>query len=318
MDLISLDYPDGISTIDTGYLRPGFDASHLIVEGGKAAFVDVGTTLAVPLLLEALRERGIARDQVTHVLVTHVHLDHAGGAGALLQELPEARLVVHPRGARHLIDPARLIEGTIAVYGASRFRELYGEVVPVPEDRVVIAEDEWTLDFHGRPFLFLDTPGHARHHYCMIDRRTHSLFSGDNFGIAYRELHTPNGPFIFPTTTPVQFEPDQMHATLERLMLYTPTSAYLTHFGRVDSLDALAADLHWRLDQFLEAADAVRHLKDNRQPLLAKKIREVLHQEYRRHGGTLPDAELDAVLQFDYELNAQGIEVWLQREESAA
>ena len=316
MQHLWIDHPDGVTTIDTGYLRPGFDASHLMVEDGYAAFVDVGTTLNVPELLQVLEEKQIPREKVTHVMVTHVHLDHAGGSGALLQELPEAVLVVHPKGVRHLVNPEKLIAGTKAVYGEQRFAELYGEIVPVPEDRVLIAEDEFTLDFHGRPLLFLDTPGHARHHYTLLDQRSHSLFPGDNFGISYRELDTPNGPFIFPSTTPVQFEPAKLHATLERLMLYTPTAAYLTHFGRVTGLDSLAADLHWRLDRYLEAADSVRDAGAEREALLREKIRLVLHEEYRKHGGLLPDEKLDELLAFDYDLNAQGIEVWMQREEA--
>ncbi|HAF90010.1 MAG TPA: MBL fold metallo-hydrolase, partial [Deltaproteobacteria bacterium] len=112
-----IDYPDGVTTIDVAYVRSGFAASHLIVENGYAAFIDTGTSLSVPLLLKVLAEKGISREKVTHVMPTHVHLDHAGGGGALMQEFPNAVLVVHPRGARHMIDPAKLIAGTVAVYG---------------------------------------------------------------------------------------------------------------------------------------------------------------------------------------------------------
>lgn len=115
------DYADGVTAIDTEYVRPHLDASHLIVHAGRAAFVDTGTALAVPLLLAALASKGLARDAVDWVFLTHIHLDHAGGAGALMQELPAARLVVHPRGAPHLIDPARLIVATRAVYGDETF-----------------------------------------------------------------------------------------------------------------------------------------------------------------------------------------------------
>ena len=111
------DYPDGVTTIDADYVRPGFTSSHLLVEKGHAAFIDTGTTRSVPLLLKVLEEKGISREKVTHVMGTHIHLDHAGGAGVLMQQLPNAVLVVHPRGARHMIDPEKIIAGTVEVYG---------------------------------------------------------------------------------------------------------------------------------------------------------------------------------------------------------
>ena len=119
-----------------------------------------------------------------------------------------------------MINPEKLIPGTVTVYGEEKTQKLYGKILPVPEERVLIAEDESRIDFHGRSLLFLDTPGHARHHYCVIDESTNSLFSGDNFGISYREFDNENGAFIFPTTTPVQFDPEAMRKTLDRLLSY--------------------------------------------------------------------------------------------------
>lgn len=311
------EHPHGITTIETGYLRPGFDASHLIVENGQAAFVDTGTTHSVPLLLDALAQKGIAREAVSHVMATHVHLDHAGGAGALLQELPNAVAVVHPRGARHLINPEKLIAGTQAVYGEARFRELYGEVVPIPEERVLIAEDEFRLDFNGRPLLFLDAPGHAKHHYCVIDETARALFAGDNFGIAYRELVNENGPFLFPSTTPVQFDPEAMHQTLDRLMTHQPQVAYLTHYGRVDEPLRHVDTLHRWVDRYVQEAQAVRDEAD-RQSALEARLRTAMHAALREHGCTLPDPEVDHLLAVDYELNAQGLLVWLERHLASA
>ena len=125
------DLSDGVSTIDTGFLRPGFDASHLIVEGQEAAFVDVGTSPTVPVLREVLRQKNISPENVKYIIVTHIHLYHAGGAGVFLKDLPNAQVVVHPRGARHLISPERLIKGSIAVYGEKTFRHYFGDIVPI-------------------------------------------------------------------------------------------------------------------------------------------------------------------------------------------
>ena len=135
------EYPAGITAIDADYVRPRLEAAHLVVDGGRAAFVDTGTTHSLPNLLAALEAKGIDRAEVDWVLTTHVHLDHAGGAGALMRELPNARCAVHPRGARHLVEPSKLIAGSIAVYGEERFRELYGEIVPIEESRCLSPED---------------------------------------------------------------------------------------------------------------------------------------------------------------------------------
>ena len=132
---------NGVHLIDTHYLRPGHASSHLVVDDGRAAFVDTGAAPAVPRLLAALDELGLSREQVDYVFLTHVHLDHAGGAGQLMQALPNAKAVLHPRGAPHMIRPARLIAGSIEVYGEALYRQLYGELLPVPEDRVIATED---------------------------------------------------------------------------------------------------------------------------------------------------------------------------------
>ena len=208
----------GVYLIDTLYVRPGLAASHLVVDGGRAAFVDTGAAPAAPRLLGALDELGIAREQVDYVFLTHVHLDHAGGAGQLIQALPNAKAVLHPRGAPHMIEPSKLIAGSIEVYGEELFRQLYGELVPIPAERVIVTEDGTRLTLGGRTFEFIDAPGHAKHHHCPIDLDHREVYSGDNFGICYHEFDTAAGPFMLPTTTPVQFDPDAFHRTIDRLM----------------------------------------------------------------------------------------------------
>src|SRR5215472_17115204 len=131
----------GIFAIAAEYLYAGHAAAHLIVDAGRAAFVDVGTNDSVPYLLAALDQLGIPRAAVDYVLLTHVHLDHAGGAGRLMRELPAARAVLHPRGAPHMLDPAKLIAGSQAVYGEQRFRRMYGELLPIAPERVRAVAD---------------------------------------------------------------------------------------------------------------------------------------------------------------------------------
>src|SRR3982074_2893706 len=134
-------HPDGISAVDAEYVHPGHAAVHIIRHSGRGAFVDTGTNYSVPYLLAALAELGFTRDAVDYVFLTHVHMDHAGGAGLLMRELPSARLIVHPRGVPHMIDPSKVVAASQAVYGEEQFQRLYGEVLPVAPDRIVGVPD---------------------------------------------------------------------------------------------------------------------------------------------------------------------------------
>jgi len=307
------DYPHGITAIDTDYVRPYLDASHLIVRDGRAAFVDTGTSHSVPHLLATLERKGIGREQVDYVLVTHVHLDHAGGAGALMQALPNARLVVHPRGARHMVQPDQLIASSIAVYGEQAFRSLFGEIVPVASERVVEIGDGEELLLGRSRLLFIHTPGHAAHHYCIVDHDANAVFTGDTFGISYRELASPKGPFIFVTSTPVQFDPEALHASIDRLMSFNPEAAYLTHYSRVTDLPRLSADLHADVDAYVAIARAAREAADPQQAI-AEGMRGHLLQRLAAHGTAMSAEEAAQFLTVDIALNTQGLAVWLARQ----
>ena len=234
------DAGDGIVAVDTLYLRPSADASHLVISDGRAAFVDTGTNYSVPYLLDALRQYDLDTGDIDYVFLTHVHLDHAGGAGTLMGELPNALCVIHPRGAPHMADPAKLIAGTQGVYGEEKAFELYGDIVPIPAERIVVAGDEDSFSFGGREVRALHTEGHARHHYCLHDPYSRGVFTGDSFGISYRDLDTDKGEFIFPTTTPPHFEPVEAHKAVDRIMAQQPAKLYLTHYSRVDDVERLA------------------------------------------------------------------------------
>jgi glyoxylase-like metal-dependent hydrolase (beta-lactamase superfamily II) len=307
------DYGHGISAIDAGYHRRGLVAFYLLVEGDRAAFIDTGTGRSLPLALAALRSRNIAPENVDYVIPTHVHLDHAGGAGQMMQAFANARLVVHPRGARHLIDPSRLMAGVAEVYGPEETARSFGAVLPVAAERVTEAPDNLALSLNGRELRFLDTPGHARHHLCVADARSQSVFTGDTFGVSYREFDSARGAFIFPTTTPVQFEPEALHASIERLLGEQPQQAFLTHFGRVTGLARLARDLHEVIDAFVAMARAAAGSGRERHQRLIAGQHEILLPRLKAHGCRLDAERIDALLRFDYELNAQGLAVWLDR-----
>lgn len=307
-------YSGGIAAVDTRLVRPEMAASFIMTEGDRAAFIEAGTARATAGLLEALESLEIPRDRVDYVIVTHVHLDHAGGAGRLIRHLPNARLVVHPRGARHMIDPSRLIQGATAVYGEAEFQRQFDTLEPVPEERVVVAEDGDTLELAGRRLEFLDSPGHAKHHFCVWDARTRGFFTGDTFGLSYREFDTERGVFIFPTTTPIDFDPEAMHASIERMLAFEPECLYLTHYGRVDDPASLAPVMHRRIDAI---ADIARHhagAGDERYDRIYRDMEDYLLDELAAHGVKLPLDEQKRLLAMDLQLNAQGLVVWLDRQ----
>lgn len=303
----------GIHTIDTGFHRDHFDAAYLIVEEGRAAFVDCGTNHSVPRLLAALTDAGLGTVDVDWLIVTHVHLDHAGGAGALMKELPNARLLAHPRAAPHLVDPAKLIAGATAVYGEEEIRRSYGEIVPVAEERVVIAADGHKVDLAGRELLCIDTPGHARHHHCLWDARSRCWFTGDTFGLSYRELDSDRGAFILPTSTPVQFEPEALKASIARMLSYRPDGMYLTHYGYVGDVAKLARDLYEQIDAMVAIGRACDGSVDRHARMVAA-LAGLYLERARAHGCPLGDDQVEAVLRMDIELNAHGLASWLDRD----
>lgn len=306
----STELPHGITAVDTDYVRPLLDASHVIVENGRAAFVDTGTNNSVPLLLEALAAKDIDRADVDYVFLTHVHLDHAGGAGLLMQSLPNAKAVVHPRGARHMIDPEKLINGAKAVYGEPAYSDMYGELQPIPEARVVIPEDGDRLELAGRPFDVFYTEGHARHHYCLHDPVSAGVFTGDSFGISYRELDTAAGEFIFPTTTPVHFDPVEAHRSVDLIMARQPQQLYLTHYSRVTDLERLADDMHLRINVYCEIAKEHSNAS-NRTAAIETAMSDYLYDEACAHGVAADRERFDAIVGMDIKLNTQGLEFWL-------
>jgi len=302
----------GIHTIDTGFVRPQFDAAYLVVESGRGAFIDCGTNFAVPRMLAALDEAGISAAEVDWLILTHVHLDHAGGAGELIARLPNAKLVVHPRGARHMIDPSVLWAGASAVYGEAVMEQTYGRLRPIAADRVIEAPDGHVVELAGRPLRCIDTPGHAKHHLTVYDERANACFTGDVFGLSYRDFDIANGPFILPTTSPVQFDPPALHASIERLLALRPDAMYLTHYGRVEDVERLAADLHVQIDAMVDLARAA-HGKPDRHAVLMESLTDLYAARAAAHGWRHGRDALRQLLGMDIELNAQGLEVWLDR-----
>lgn len=307
-----LRYAHGIYAFDAGYIRPQLVAIHLIVEGGQVAVVDTANNAALPRALEALQVLGLGPKSVAYVFLTHIHLDHAGGAGAMMQAFPEARLVVHPRGARHMADPSQLFAAVQAVYGADEAYRLYGDLLPVPADRILARGDGDTFELGNRTLVCLDTPGHARHHLCLLDTRSGHLFTGDVFGLSFRELDVDGRPSILPTTTPTHFDPDAMHASVDRILSYRPEAVYLTHFARVADVPRLGGELHRLIDAHVAVAERERDHPERGARIL-DGLWALMEREAARQGWRLEPDQWRAVVGPDLELNAQGLDYWLDQ-----
>ena len=309
----NIDYGNGIIAIDANYIRPQLAAIHMVVEGDQVAIIDTGVNATVPAVLETLRRHRLTPEQVNYVILTHIHLDHAGGTGELMQHLPNARVVVHPRGSRHMVDPAKLIAGTIAVYGPEKTARIYGDIQGVDEKRIIEAKHQDIIRLGDRELLLLDTPGHALHHICIVDRNTGHIFSGDTFGLSYRELDHNGRQFMFATTTPVHFDPEALFASIELLCSYQPGAIYLTHFSQVRQIPTMAAELKTCLTAHIDIAQAAKGSGQQRIDHIKEGLGEWIRRESVVRQWGLQGAAAENFLAMDIDLNAQGLNVWLER-----
>jgi len=300
----------GISCVDVQLQRPGLASCYLLRSGDEAAFIDCGTSNSIPYLLEVLRRSDLEIEQLRYVIPTHVHLDHAGGAGRLMAACPNAQLIVHPRGARHMIDPAQLQSAALAVYGEERFSRMFGGLEAIAAERVVEAPDGFELDFNGRMLRFLDTQGHARHHNCIVDEASHGCFTGDTFGVSYHELNLGRNRFIFPPTTPTQFDPDAWLASIDRLMALKPERMYLTHYGCHEEPDYLARELKLNIREYAEIAEEFANHPNRLERLSVALLEQARNFLLDQQCGEEPEV-IDALLSGDMRLNAQGLDYWL-------
>lgn len=305
------DFGDGILAIDSGYGRDEFDAIHLLVEKGRVAVIDTATRYSVPRILQALAALGLSGESVDYVALTHVHLDHAGGAGELLHHCPNAQLTVHPRGARHMVDPSKLWAAVVQVYGEEMAVREYGGLDPIAADRIIETPEGTTINLNGRVLEFWDSPGHAKHHVFIRDSRTGSIFTGDTFGISYRELDSAQGPYVFITSSPSQFDPPAHQASVRRVMNSEAPAVYLTHYSQLRTVRESGEFLLGQIDRYAAIAQRHGHLGDGRAAAIEADLQAMLFAEIRSRGVTHDDQTLRAILDLDLRLNADGLVCWL-------
>ncbi|MDP1823311.1 MAG: MBL fold metallo-hydrolase [Archangium sp.] len=295
-------------TIDCEYVMPQLAASYLREEGGEVAFIEANTTHALPRLLAALERQGLAAEAVKYVIVTHVHLDHAGGASALMRACPNATLLAHPRAARHLIDPTRLVASARHVYGEEAFERLYGTIEAIDAARVRALEDGERVTLGGAPLHFLHTRGHANHHFVVHDEAKQVVYTGDAFGLVYPALQRGQR-FAYPSTSPTDFDGAAAIASVKRVVELKPRAVALTHFGMFEDVQPIADQLIRWLELSTRMAEQGAKSGDD-VGTLEQRFKWQLDQEFElaasRSGLKLNEADRQ-LIRFDSELNGQGL-----------
>ncbi|GAA0465390.1 MBL fold metallo-hydrolase [Alkalibacillus silvisoli] len=251
----AVDLGHGISLIDLYDLELPKRTGAYVIEGDELTIVETSASPSVPYLLKGLDDLGLNLEDVKHIIVTHIHLDHAGGVGLLLEKCPNATVYVHPRGKQHLKDPSKLIKGAKAVYG-EKFDELFDPIVPVPEGRLQEQDDSSQLNLGDRTLTFYDTPGHAKHHFSIHDSKSNSIFTGDTIGVYYPDLLEFDVEFVLPSTSPNQFDPDIMLDSLGRVESLEVDAINFGHYGQSRNPKRVYAQIREWLPRFLEVSEA--------------------------------------------------------------
>lgn len=308
------DLGNGIYCIDALYTAPGIACCYLMVSENECALIETGTANSAANILGTLQTLDIDTSQIRYVIPTHVHLDHAGGAGVLLRHFSDAQLLIHPRGAAHMIDPTRLIASSQQVYGEELFTKLYGDVIPVEAHRVRVLEDAETVLLAKRQLRVKHTRGHADHHFCLFDEQSRGWFSGDMFGVSYARQRYAQGSYVMPATTPTQFDPALYKDSVSALCEATPRQLYLTHFGALSFEAAQRERLLRQLDAYAQLGrDFTGDLK-----ALEASVLNVTRAEIARLVPSDQAIAEAASLGPDAALNAQGIAWWSNKRSAAS
>jgi glyoxylase-like metal-dependent hydrolase (beta-lactamase superfamily II) len=307
-----------IYTVDALYYEPELAAIHLVRSADKIAIVDTGTQYSVKQVEQALTEMDLGFDQVELIILTHIHLDHAGGASSLMELCKNAQLIVHKKGARHMANPEKLVAGAKEVYGEEAFRSLYGVISSIDEARIMSPDEGEVIAMGDREFLFMDSPGHANHHHCILDKETNSVFTGDTLGISYQALRDPDHAFVMPTTTPVQFNPEALHQSIDKIMSLNPEYLYYTHYSAVKPNAQNIAGLHEQIDDYVMMTQQAA--SDESVNLETALSDELYQYSIRRAQNELSTVSLETIqhwVKLDSNLSAQGLAFWWQYRRAA-
>ncbi len=269
---------DDLFLIDVHYNRTAQVIGCYLLLGDRPALVETGPTSTLETLLDGVRQAGVDPADLQAVAVTHIHLDHAGGAGALAQRFPHLQVYVHTVGAPHLVDPARLVASAARLYGDDLHR-LFGDVLPVPAERVQALNDSDAVVLGSRRLVALDTPGHARHHHVFWDPAAADLFTGDSAGVAL-----PGSRYVRAPTPPPQLDIPAWERTLAKVRSLRPKRLLLTHFGPHTWVEDLLAQFEESLHRNLAIVREALTSGADEQAITARVRREALRVIEQRDG----------------------------------
>jgi glyoxylase-like metal-dependent hydrolase (beta-lactamase superfamily II) len=268
--------------IDLGFQgRQGIIAAYLIAGNDEVALIETGPSSTLPALAQGINAAGFDVADLTAVLPTHIHLDHAGAAGVLARDNPDLTVYVHPFGAPHMVDPSKLIASATRIYG-DKMESLWGEIAPVPEPQVRALADGETISIAGRVLTALFTPGHANHHIAFWDAASGDLFTGDVGGI-----RMPGTDYVCAPTPPPELDPAAWAKSATRLQALDARRLLLTHYGAFDDVDAHLDQLLPHLDDFIAIAE-----KANARGASQEELTAALHDRMAAELGAVPEATL--------------------------
>ncbi|MED3551347.1 MBL fold metallo-hydrolase [Cytobacillus praedii] len=306
-----MDLGRGISIIDAMDLGKEKRTGCYVLHAQDLTIIETCASPSIPYLLEGFKNLGIDLKDIKNIIVTHVHLDHAGGVGLLLESCPNAKVIVHPRGMRHLADPSKLILGARAVYG-EKFDELFDPILPVPSNRLLVKEDGDTLQIgEGRILTFYDTPGHAKHHFSIHDSLSNGIFTGDTIGVFYPQLFDQGIELYLPSTSPNQFDPDAMLDSLEKIKALEVDRIYFGHYGMTDNPSHVYAQIYKWLPIFMEAGEKVWKDKqddsnETKCEALFQKLFAEIHS-FLSDKECMLDQEMTEIIKLDLSVGSMGI-----------
>jgi glyoxylase-like metal-dependent hydrolase (beta-lactamase superfamily II) len=299
--------PDGVIGIDTHMGgQPEITAGYLVL-GERPALIETGPARVASVVAEGIAKAGLAPPDLGWIVLSHIHLDHGGGVGDLVRTFPNATVVVHPFGAKHLVDPERLLASSARVYG-NLMDTVYGGLTPVEASRIRAAEDGEVIDLGGRRLELIHAPGHARHHIGVFEPDSGALFAGDAVGVLL-----PGAEVVRPATPPPDFDRDLAIRSLRSFAARSPAHLVLTHFGPISPPAERLAEAEERLRRWCDTAEAAARERGPEVDHIAAALRERFEREEGHEAGA-PDSFR---LLNSYESNAAGLARWIRQRQAA-
>jgi glyoxylase-like metal-dependent hydrolase (beta-lactamase superfamily II) len=307
-----------VSLIDLHDLQQKERTGAYILHEKAITIIETSASPSIPYLKAGLKDLNISLEEIHYIIVTHIHLDHAGGVGLLLQECPNAKVIVHPKGAKHLINPSKLAAGAKSIYG-DRFETLFDPIIPISEDKVIIKNNKDTLTIGNDCTLtFYDTPGHSRHHFSIYHPASNGIFAGDTAGIHY-PAGKDHPAFFLPSTSPNQFDPKETLSSLELFEEMQLSRIYFGHYGMSENVPFALTEVKKWLKIFVETSrshfSTQLNFKENTEKIkasLKERVNIVLKQR-----GFSENHPIHNIIDVDLMVSSMGLVDYLTKEQGA-